>query len=154
MSIPRTSLILAAAVAFAAPAFAADPFFGSFMLDAARSTSGERCAAFTLEDLGNDKFRLTGVRVAGDGTLLRQDGVFAFDGGAHADGAGGTASFTRIDEHRYAVVTKGIEQSTAMRTMTDDGATMVENADGVRDDEPFHASRVFTRGTAPCDAGK
>ena len=153
MNIRRHSLILGAAAIFAVPAVAADPFFGSFTLDAARSTSGESCAVLTLEDLGKDKFRLTGVSVAGDGSVNRQDGVFAFDGGAHPQGKG-TLAFTRIDEHRYAVVTKGAEQSTAVRTLSDDGATMVENADGVRDDEPFHATRVFSRGSGTCDAGK
>ena len=153
MNVCRSALILAAVVVFSAPAVAADPFFGSFTLDATQSTSGERCATVMLEDLGNDKFRLTAVSVAGDGTVSQQDGVFAFDGGAHSLGKG-TLAFARIDEHRYAVVSKGAEQSTAVRTLSDDGATMVENADGVRDDEPFHATRVFSRGIATCDAGK
>ena len=141
------------ALVAAAPAFAADPFFGSFTLDAARSTSGERCAVLTLEDLGNDKFRLTGVSIAGDGSVNRQDGVFAFDGGAHPISKG-TLAFTRIDAQRYAVVSKGDGQSTAVRTLTDDSATMIEAADGVRDNEPFHATRVFTRGAGTCAVEK
>ena len=93
------------------------------------------------------------MSIAGDGSVRRQDGVFAFDGGEHPLGKG-TLAFARIDEHRYAVVSKDGGQSTAVRTLSDDGATMVENADGVRDDEPFHATRVFSRGTGTCDAGK
>lgn len=129
---------------------AADPVFGSFTLDAAQSTGSERCAVMALEDLRGGKFRLTGVRVNADGHLTRQDGVFAFDGGDHPDGAGGTAAFARIDAQRYVVVTKGTVHATAMRTLTDDGAMMTEIADGTDDGDAFHASRVYTRGAGTC----
>ncbi len=125
--------------------------FGSFTLDAAHSTGGERCAVMTLEDLGNGKFRLTGVRVGASGNAVRQDGIFAFDGGDHPDGAGGSLAFTRVDEQRYVVVSKGPVRATAMRTLTDDGATLTENADGIDDGDAFHASRVYTRGTGTCE---
>jgi len=151
MNVRRSALILAA-VALAVPSLAADdPVFGSFTLDAVHSTGGERCAVFSLDDLGNGKFRYSETRVPAEGVVQHHDGIFAFDGGDHSDGAGGTAAFTRIDAQRYVLVTKGPVHATAMRTLTDDGATLTENADGVDDGDAFHASRVFTRGIGTCE---
>jgi hypothetical protein len=145
----RYGILLIAALA--SPASAADAMFGSFTLDASRSTGGERCAVFTLEDLGGGKFRFSGQRVAASGAHTTEDGIFAFDGTDHPDGAGGTLAFTRIDEGRYAMVTKSGVQSTAVRTLSDDGTTLVEEADGVEDEREFHASRVYLRGTGVCE---
>lgn len=132
------------------PAMAADPVFGTFTLDTAQSTGGETCQVMTLDDLGNGKFRLTSVTVDGDGAALRQDGIFAFDGLDHPDGAGGTLAFTRIDDLRYAVVIKGVTRATAMRTLSDDEGIMSEVADGVSDGKRFHALRVYLRRDSQC----
>lgn len=137
-------------MALTAPALAADAVFGSFTLDAVHSTGGERCAVMTLEDLNSGKFRFTAVRIDADGKRTHQDGIFAFDGGDHPDGTGGSLAFLRIDEHRYAVVSKGTIRSTAMRTLSADGTALTETADGVNDGEPFRATRIFTRGAGTC----
>jgi len=125
--------------------------FGTFTLDAAQSSGGERCAVMTLEDLGGGKFRYDAVRIDAGGATVRQDGIFAFDGGEHPDGAGGTLAFLRIDDARYATVSKGAVRSTAMRTLSDDGATLTESEDGTSDDDAFRAVRLFTRGAGVCD---
>jgi hypothetical protein len=129
--------------------------FGSFVLDPARSAGGDVCAVMSLDDLGGGKFRLRTVHVTADGESERQDGIFAFDGGDHpvalADGLGSLA-FLRVDDHRYVVVSKGKVRSTAMRTLSDDGAVMTETIDGTDDNEPFRASRVYVRGTGACEA--
>jgi hypothetical protein len=128
--------------------------FGSFTLDPSRSTGGEVCAAVSLDDLGGGKFRMTAVRVAADGKLQHQDGMFAFDGGDRADGTGGSLAFLRVDDHRYVVVSKGLVRATAMRTLSADGAVMTETIDGTDDDDAFRASRVYVRGTGSCEAKK
>lgn len=154
----RSFRLLAAIAISAAPAFADDPAFGSFTLDPARSTGGDVCAVTNLEDLGGGKFHMTAVRVTADGKMQHQDGVFAFDGGDHpvalADGTGGSLAFLRIDDHRYIVVSKGTVRSTAMRTLSADGAVMTETIDGTDDDEAFRASRVYVRGTGSCEPKK
>lgn len=144
--------LFAAALLIAAPAQASDLIFGQFTLDPARSTGGDACAVETLEDLGNGKFRLAGTRQASDGTIETSEGVFAFDGGVHSDGTGSLA-FMRIDPLRYAITGNRNGRFTAMRSMTEDGATMVETTDGVRNGKPFRTSRVFIRGNASCPAG-
>jgi hypothetical protein len=146
----RSFRLFAFLTVFAAPALADDPVFGSFTLDPARSTGGDVCAVMSLEDLGGGKFHMTAVRVAANGKTGHQDGVFAFDGGDHADGAGGSLAFLRIDPQRYVVVSKGAVRSTAMRTLSADGAVMTEIADGTDDDEAFRASRVYVRGAGSC----
>ncbi len=139
------------AALLAAPAGAGDVVFGSFMLQTAQSTAGERCAAISLVDLGNGKFHLTAARVSEDGKAVHQDGIFAFDGLDHPDGAGGSLAFSRIDEARYVVVAKGTVHATAMRTLGSDGATMTEIADGTDDGDAFHAARVYARRAGTCD---
>jgi hypothetical protein len=146
----RSFSLLALLAVFAAPAFADDPVFGSFTLDPARSTGGDVCATASLEDLGGGKFRMTAVRVGADGKAQHQEGVFAFDGG-DADGTGGSLAFLRIDPQRYVVVSKGTVRSTAMRTLSDDGAVMTERVDGTDDGDAFRASRVYIRGTGSCE---
>lgn len=103
----------------------------------------------SLEDLGNGKFRLNGTRQAADGTTEQSEGVFAFDGGTHPDGIGSLA-FMRIDALRYAVTGDHHGRFTAMHSLTEDGAVMVERADGVRNGKAFRTSRVFTRGSGTC----
>lgn len=127
---------------------AADGVFGTFVLDPVQSRGGERCAVTQLEDLGNGKFGFRETRIDADGKVVQRNGVFAFDGGDHPDGTGGTLAFTRIDDARYVVVFKGRVRATAMRTLASD--TLTETIDGAADDDAFHAARVYTRGTADC----
>jgi hypothetical protein len=126
--------------------------FGTFVLDPAQSSVGERCAVTGLEDLGGGKFRFTETRIDADGKITQRDGVFAFDGADHPDGAGGSLAFTRIDDGRYAMVSKGTVRATAMRTLT--GDTLTETADGTSDGDAFHALNVYTRGAGTCDAAR
>jgi hypothetical protein len=132
-----------------APALAGDAAFGTFTLDPARSTGGEVCAVMTLEDLGSGKFQLTSVRVSAAGKTVRQNGIFAFDGGDHPV-EGGSLAFLRVDPQRYVVVSKGTVQGTAMRTLSDDGTTLTETVDGTDDGDAFHAARVYVRGSGTC----
>ncbi len=140
-----------------APAFAGDPVYGTWTVDVARSqyaAAADICYVTTLEDLGNGKFRLTSTRKRANGEVARQDTVSAFDGGDHPDGSGGTTAFTRIDEHRYVMVLKdhGTPLATVMRTISDDGRTMTDVANGSKDGKPFHETLVFERKDSSCEA--
>jgi hypothetical protein len=146
----RIPLLVIGIAALAAPAIAADAAFGSFVLDPAQSGGGERCAVTALEDLGNGKFRFSETRIDADGKAVHRDGVFAFDGGDHPDGSGGSLAFTRIDDARYAMVSKGTLRATAMRTLS--GDTLTETVDGSDDGDAFHAAHVYTRGSGSCEA--
>lgn len=119
--------------------------FGSF------AREGTPCAVTALDDLGGGKFRFTAALTGADGRVHRQDGIFAFDGLDHPDGDGGTLAFARIDEHRYAIVSKGKLRGLAMRTVADDGAAMTETSDGTNDGDAFHFVRVYRRGPGNCE---
>lgn len=159
----RAHAIIAAALLTTGPALAADAVFGTWTLDPARSTpqaglAADVCYVTTLEDVGSGKFRLNTVRIHGDGTTARQDAVFAFDGGDHPNGLGDglTTAFTRIDEHRYAMVLKDHHKAiaTVMRTISDDGVTMTSVGNGAMNGKPFHETLVFARKDSTCEAPK
>lgn len=137
------------------PAAAADPVFGTWTLDVARSKGAVfTCYVTSLEDLGNGKFRETTSGLASDGSAIRQEAIMAFDGGDHLNGfaEGLTTSFTRIDEQRYMLIYKNRHKVYAMvmRTVSADGKTMIDTGDGTRDGKPFHTELVFTRRKTSC----
>ncbi len=159
----RAHAILAAALLTTGPALAADAVFGTWTLDPARSSppagmAADVCYVTTLEDVGNGKFRVTTMRVHGDGTTARQDAVFAFDGGDHPNGLGDglTTAFTRIDDYRYAMVLKDHRKAiaTVMRTISADGSAMTQIGDGAINGKPFHEALVFARKYSTCEAPK
>lgn len=159
----RARAIIAAALLATGPAVAADPVFGTWTLDPARSSpqaglAADVCYVTMLEDVGGGKFRVNTQRIHGDGTTARQDAVFAFDGGDHPNGLGDglTTAFTRIDEHRYAMVLKDHRKAiaTVMRTIAADGTSMTQIGDGAINGKPFHEALVFVRKDSTCEAPK
>lgn len=151
----RAAAGLAAFVLLTASAAAADPVFGTWTLDTARSKGSPFvCYVTTLEDLGNGRFREIASGVRPDGTGLTHDAVMAFDGGDHPNGLGNnnTTAFTRIDDQRYMRVFKREHKTYAieMRTIAPDGNTMTATGDGTIEGKPFHAEMVFVRRQSVC----
>jgi hypothetical protein len=137
-------------VALTAPAFAADAVFGTFLADAIDADGNRVCTAHTLEDYGNGKFHFVAVEIT-KANARHRDGIFAFDGGDHGDGAGGTLAFIRIDAHRYIIVAKGSRRTTTTATLSDDQALLTEYTDGVDDGTAFHSVTIFKRSAGGCE---
>jgi hypothetical protein len=147
--------IALALLALTVPA-AADPLFGTWTLvSQANSAAADRCYVTSLEDLGNGKFHETSTRVRFSGEVVKQDTISAFDGADHPSGlgAGITAAFDRIDQNRYVILVKkdGVNFTTVMRTVSDDGNSMTQVANGSVNGKPFSETLVFARKDSTCD---
>lgn len=119
-----------AAVAVRAEAAGANPFVGTYIMNAAKSTAEPgplpKSAKVTTEDLGDGKIKTSSETVLEDGTTMATEATYAYDGKDYpltGNPNVETVAVTRVDENTLEVTEKkgGAVVATLTVKASDDG---------------------------------